>query len=115
MNRSTQLPGMLEMTERDLQSTIVQAARMFGWLVAHHHDSRRQVRPSVFVGDADAAGLPDLVMVRRDRVLFVELKREKGRTTPAQDQWLDALAASGCVEALVVRPSDLDAFLAHLR
>jgi hypothetical protein len=106
---------MAEMSERDLQATIVQAARTFGWLVAHHHDSRRQVRPGVFVGDADAAGLPDLIMVRRDRVLFVELKAAKGRTTPAQDAWLDALAASGCVEAHLVRPSDLDAFLAHLR
>ena len=32
MNR---IPGMLPISEKDLQRTIIDAARRFGWLVAH--------------------------------------------------------------------------------
>lgn len=91
-------------TERDLQSRVMDVARLYGWRVAHFHDSRRQVKPGVFVGDRDAAGFPDLVLVRPPELLVVELKRETGKTTDEQDRWLGDLASCG-VEVLVVRPS----------
>lgn len=89
---------------------------MRGWTVAHFHDSRRQVSPGMFVGDTRAKGFPDLVLGRKrpsDLVVW-EIKREIGKTTPEQDQWIDILSGVG-VEARVVRPSDWDYVLERLR
>lgn len=94
-------------SEKDFQKQVVELARLYGWKVAHFHDSRRQVKPGVFVGDKDAAGFPDLVLVRPPELVFLELKRELGKTTPAQDEWLADLSACG-LEATVVRPSGWD-------
>lgn len=93
---------------------MIEVARLYGWRVAHFHDSRRQVKPGVFVGDKDAAGFPDLVLVRPPEVMFVELKRETGKTTDAQDEWLQALTECGC-EVLLVRPSDERDFIRRLQ
>lgn len=51
-------------------------------------------------------GFPDRVLVR-DRVIFAELKREQGKPTDTQREWLDALASAGA-EVYLWRPSDLD-------
>ena len=92
------------MTERDLQDSIRVAAMRTGWLVFHDHDSRRS-----------DPGFPDLVLCRRaddtawrgPRLLFIELKTDKGKATPFQQVWLSALGAAGQV-ARIVRPVDLD-------
>lgn len=94
-----------QVTEKQLQSRIMDFARLYGWTVAHFHDSRRQVAPGKFVGDADARGFPDLVLCRPPELLFIELKRQTGKVTPEQLQWLGDLNESGA-EAVVVRPSD---------
>ena len=67
------------MTEKQFQSHIVHVAQMKGWLVYHTYDSRRS-----------APGFPDLVLVR-EKVLFRELKTDKGRVTPAQKAWAASL------------------------
>jgi len=51
-------------------------------------------------------GFPDLVLVKEKRLIFAELKKEVGRTTPEQDSWLAALKATG-VEVYIWRPSQL--------
>jgi hypothetical protein len=86
-----------QMTERALQDAVVELASRLGWLTYHTHDSRRS-----------QPGFPDLVLVHEPwrRLLVVELKREKGRLSPAQRVWLDALAAAGVTTA-VWRPSQL--------
>lgn len=96
------------MSESSLQKAVIELARLLGWKVAHFHDSRRQVRPGVFVGDKDAAGFPDLVLVRRNRLVVAELKAEKGRLAPAQTTWLAALLEAG-VDVHVWRPEDWQA------
>lgn len=53
------------------------------------------------------SGFPDLVLARDGRVMFFELKREDGKTTPGQDAWLSALGP----DTYVIRPSRLDAAL----
>lgn len=62
-----------DMKEAVLQAQIEQLARTLGWLVYHTHDSRRS-----------QAGFPDLVLVhaRQRRVLWRELKTQKGRVRP---------------------------------
>lgn len=101
----------VDMSEKAFQASVVEYARLKGWKVAHHHDSRRQVRPGVLVGDSDAAGLPDLLLCREERLSFVELKTEKGRLSQAQVDWLTSLerveAQPGSTVAVYLwRPSD---------
>jgi hypothetical protein len=92
-------------SEKELQGRVMAFARLYGWRVAHFHDSRRQVKPGVFVGDADAKGFPDLALVHpRFGFACLELKKELGKVSVEQAEWLDDLTRAGVV-ALVVRPS----------
>jgi hypothetical protein len=54
-------------------------------------------------------GFPDwtLCSAIQKRIIFVELKSEIGKVSPAQDFWLDLLKSCDC-EAYVWRPSDFD-------
>jgi len=96
-------------TEKDFQATVIALARKDGWIVGFTHDARKS-----------EPGEPDLRMVHPDqhRVIFAELKTVKGRLTKGrlnksgrwmtgQDQWGDALIASG-VEYYLWRPDGLD-------
>jgi hypothetical protein len=92
------------LSEASFQEQVIDLAEQYGWRVAHFHDSRRQVRPGVHVGDKRAAGWPDLTLCRPPEFLVVELKAETGRLTDAQRSWLQALEMSG-VEIHVWKPS----------
>lgn len=83
------------MAEADLQSRVERLARELGWLIYHTHDSRRS-----------QAGFPDLVLVRRGRLVWRELKTMKGKVTPEQQEWLDALTVANA-DVGVWRPIDL--------
>ena len=74
--------------EDDLQAHIVRTARMLGWMVYHTFDSRRS-----------AEGFPDLVMVRDGRLIFAELKSQKGKRRPEQGDWLNEL---GCFQEALI-------------
>ena len=92
-----------KLTERQFMQQVVMYAYLMGWRCYHTHDSRRS-----------EAGFPDLVLVRRPRVVFAELKSERGKLTLDQRVWLDAL--EGCtVERYVWRPSDWRAIERLLR
>ncbi len=52
-------------------------------------------------------GWPDLVLCRPPRLIFVELKTDKGILSPEQGEWLEALAGCDC-EVYVWRPDDID-------
>jgi hypothetical protein len=82
-------------TESEFQALVLDMANLFGWRSYHTHDSRRS-----------AAGFPDLVLVRRERLIFAELKTERGRVGDAQSEWLDALDAIPGIEVYLWRPSD---------
>lgn len=101
--KPTRHPAYMHVTEGAFQRSVVQTATPWGWATAHFHDSRRQVRPGVFVGDRAAAGFPDLVLAR-ERLIIAELKTEMGRLTAAQRDWLVLLRQAG-VEVYVWRPS----------
>ena len=83
-------------TEKQLQSDIIRLAKAAGWKTYHTHDSRR----SEF-------GFPDLTMVRRDRLVFAELKRELGKPTLEQSRWLEALSMVPGTEVYIWRPQDI--------
>ena len=81
------------MTEKDLQATVEQCATLLGWRIHHHWISIRS-----------SPGWPDLVLVRPPRLMVVELKRDGVTPTPAQQEWLDDLAACG-VDVRIWRPA----------
>jgi hypothetical protein len=81
-----------------------QLAEVFGWRVYHPWLSIRSEH-----------GFPDLTLAKAStgnepgRLIFAELKSEKGKVTPKQQEWLDLLGAvGGNVEVYTWRPSDFD-------
>lgn len=88
---------VFDISEREFQAMVIEFASLSQWLVYHTHDSRRS-----------HAGFPDLTLVRPPRVVFAELKSERGRVMPQQQAWLDNLRECAGVESYLWRPSDWD-------
>jgi hypothetical protein len=94
---------LADMTEKEWLSQVKELAQALGYKRAYHtFDSRRS-----------SSGFPDLVLVR-DRVIFLELKTERGKLSDQQKEWLRALERAGA-EAYVVRPRHLELLMAVLR
>lgn len=102
------------MSEQAFMNALIEAAQLWSWRVAHFRPAKteRGWRTPV---QADGAGFPDLVLLKPPRVIFVELKSEKGKATQAQMTWLDELAAVSTVESHLWRPSDWWAIAEVLR
>lgn len=96
------------MSEDDLLTAVLDLAKLGGWLVYHVRNSRA----GVIQGSGE--GFPDLVMVKGERIIFRELKRQSGHLTPAQDVWAQRLIAAG-QDWDVWRPSDWYAIESTLR
>jgi len=84
------------MLEGVLQERVRQLCLLHRWRYYHTHRSQHS-----------PAGFPDTCAVRGDRLLFAELKRERGKTSPAQDEWLADLRRIVGVSVYLWRPSDL--------
>lgn len=97
-------PG--EMTEAELQNLIISLADLTGWRHFHAPDNR----PSGNTGRVQRVtpGWPDLTLVRGTRLIFAELKTEKGRVSPEQEVWLAELAAIGQAVAFLAEQAILD-------
>ncbi len=97
----------MKMSERELQSAVIECARVLGWRVAHFRPAltARGWRTPV---QADGAGFPDLCMAhpKQRRLLFVELKAARGRLSLEQVEWLDTLTDSECCEVYCWYPAD---------
>ena len=103
--KAVRLPDDAPMTEKEFQRWVLLYAKAHGWLCYHTFDSRRS-----------QAGFPDLVLVRMassyslGRVLFCELKSERGQLTLEQKEWGETLnTVGGNVEYHCWKPSDLAA------
>jgi hypothetical protein len=89
-------------TEAEWQSVVVHYAKLFSWRIYHTR-----------ISFGSAKGFPDLVLVRRPRLVFVELKSDKGKVKPEQLDWLADLRASRA-EAYLWRPTDVEDVVAIL-
>jgi len=89
------LPRLQDMSEKEWQQQVVELARALGFAFIYH----------TYRSTKSASGFPDLVLAR-DRTIYMELKREGGKPTRDQIDWLSALAHAGA-EVYLVRPSDL--------
>jgi hypothetical protein len=79
------------MSEAQLLAAVIELAEMLGWRVFHQRPARTAQGWRSTVQGTFAKGFPDLVLARREEVLFVELKAEKGRTSFDQREWLREL------------------------
>lgn len=91
------------MRESQFQEQVVELATLYGWKHFHVYDSRRT-----------DPGWPDLILVRVPELLAVELKTQRGRLSPAQEQWIHDLMDCG-IETYVWRPSHFDAIHERLK
>lgn len=98
----------LQETEAQFQARVQQLATFLGWEWIHIQrglNDRGYWRTPV-TGDL-GPGWPDLVMLKGDRMLAVELKVSTN-LTPTQERVLGILGATGYIEVYVWRPSDWD-------
>lgn len=95
------------MSEREFSALIVDVARLGGWHRYHTFDSRRS-----------SHGFPDWVFTRDGRLIFAELKSEKGKLSPNQEIWIAELklvaGLNDNVQVFVWRPSDWDEIVSVL-
>jgi hypothetical protein len=98
-------------TEAECQRTVVEAARLGGWLIYHNRPAQNGAGRwrTALQGDQ---GFPDLVLVHAMArlVWFIELKRKPNTLAPPQLAWADALRAAGAEYRLVWVPDELDEF-----
>ena len=97
-----------DLSESDIQAQCVEALRAAGWFVtvtSQDRGTRQQL-----------SGLPDLICVKQDRVLFVEVKAMRGRLRQSQRDFFLALQEhTGMhVDGFIVRcVEDLEPVLAN--
>ena len=89
--------------EKDFQERVCHLARLYHWRIYSIPDSRR----------VSMAGYPDLTMwnVQQKRLIFAELKREKGKVSESQKIVLSELGQLVQCEVYVWRPSDWDSII----
>lgn len=96
--------------EADLQRAVVTALRFAlpkGAIVHHCPNEVTEAGPrgakhqAILVGMGIHPGFADLILLCEGRVLFLELKSIKGRLSPAQEAFRDAVTAQGFGWALV--------------
>ena len=84
-------------SEEELLIYVTGLLRVHHWHWNHSRDSRRS-----------NPGLPDLICVRKGRIIFAELKREVGgKVSHAQQSWFYELGLNHCVEVYLWKPSDM--------
>jgi hypothetical protein len=108
--------------EADLQRAVVTALRFALPRTAIIHHCANEVtepgprgakRQAILIGMGLHPGFADLMVLCEGRVLFLELKSLKGRLSPAQEAFRDAVLAQGFGWALVRSLDDALGALAH--
>jgi hypothetical protein len=84
-------------SERELQDAVIEIAQMLGWRVAHFRPAKTAQGWRTAV-QGDGVGYPDITMTRNGFLIFAELKSQKGKLGPSQQEWLDALTAVSVAE-----------------
>ena len=99
---------IMVITEQAFMQQVIDLARWYKWRVAHFRPAMTKQGRWVTAVQADGIGFPDLVMCRSTRLIFAELKSEKGKVTKEQTDWFFALTLVRFVEVHIWRPRDID-------
>lgn len=91
-----------EVTEKQFTAQVIELAKLLSYQVYHP-----------FLSIRSEPGWPDLSLAREERdgtarLIFLELKSERGKLTEAQEKWLALLGKVPEVVARAARPSDWD-------
>lgn len=100
-------------TEGAFMEQVARMAMLFRWRVAHFRAARTD-KGWRTACQYDAKGFPDLVLLRDERIVVAELKRDGEKLTPAQEAWIRAFQATAS-ETYVWRPEDWDEIESVLR
>jgi hypothetical protein len=91
-------------SERDLTAYVRDVARAFWWRRFH-----------TWLSKHSPAGFPDEVLCRPPRLVFAELKSERGKLSAEQEAWLEDLRGVPGVEVYVWKPADMKEIARVLR
>jgi len=92
-------------TEKQLREQVRDLCKVFGWKFYFTWTSIHSPR-----------GMPDLILCKPPRLIFAELKTEKGQLSDKQQEWLDLLdECGGNIERYVWRPGDIENIVEILR
>ena len=99
------LSSKIKTTEKDFRQQVIDLARILGYKTYFSWTSIHSPR-----------GFPDLVLANPEqkRVIFAELKSDKGKITPQQEEWLGILKDCGQT-VYIWRPGDIEAIAEILR
>jgi len=92
------------MVEKDLQNAIVEMAQLLGWRVMHQRAA--QTKDGWRTAIQGHSGFPDLVLLRPPRLVFAELKTDRGTIRQDQALWLNGLNMVPGVEQYLWQPRD---------
>lgn len=98
-------PAVFDQDEKSFTDQILEVAVWYGW--RRHHDRPGRTVAGWRTAIQGDPGFPDLVLLRRDRLVVAELKSRRGKLTPEQLCWLEDWRQVGA-EVYVWRPSDWD-------
>jgi hypothetical protein len=87
----------LIITEKDLREQVRDLCKVLGWKFYFSWTSIHSPR-----------GMPDLILVKPPRLIFAELKTEKGEVSAYQQEWLDVLGRCSSCEVYLWRPRDIE-------
>ena len=95
----------IKVTEADLREQVRDLCKLFGWDMKFTWSSIHSPK-----------GMLDLLLINREqkRVIFAELKSEKGKMTPEQQETFDELQACG-QECYLWRPGDIESIASLLK
>ena len=95
----------IEISETDLREQIRDLCKITSWKFYFTFNSIHSPK-----------GMPDLILCRPPRLIFAELKNEKGKISTYQQEWIDVLSQCGMnVEVYIWRPSDINEILKTLQ
>lgn len=95
----------IQLTEAAFQRQVTELAEYNGWAWMHLERGQNRGAWMTPVSGPLGKGWPDLVLLKGHRILFVELKSDKGLTSVNQREILKSLSRTGH-PAMVWRPVD---------
>lgn len=96
--------AIFKITEKQWQEQVEALLMFCGWRFYHTRDSRKSNE-----------GFPDIITLRRRRMVVAELKVGDEQPSPKQEEWLEDFKGVPGAEVYVWRPEDIEEVKRALR
>ena len=83
----------IEITEKQFSQQVEDLLNLYGWHWCHFRPARTEEGWRTALSGHQ--GFPDYIATHPPRLIFAELKSEKGKITPEQEEWLGMLRECG--------------------